>query len=143
MTKERGPDHTVDAFDSKTGRQLPEGQSDDRQILDRPDAHADRSDARLSDLGLLTTGKRALHFAELWEAELFRELRIEPELRTTRINEKGDFFPAIDTHVDHGQRTFVHEFEARLVSIAVQLVRLLAPEALQLRNIQCRVLRDN
>ena len=130
MINERGPDDAIDALDSKTGRQLPEGQSDDRQILDGPVAQADRIDARLPDLGLLSARKRALHFAELLEAELFRELRVEPELRTTSIDEEGDFVPAIDAHVDDGQRASVHEFEAGLLAITVQLVR----------RIQCRVL---
>ena len=140
MINERGPDDAIDALDSKTGRQLPEGQSDDRQILDGPVAQADRIDARLPDLGLLSARKRALHFAELLEAELFRELRVEPELRTTSIDEEGDFVPAIDAHVDDGQRASVHEFEAGLLAITVQLVRRLALEAPQLRDIQCRVL---
>ena len=74
-------------------------------ILDGPVAQADRIDARLPDLGLLSARKRALH---LLEAELFRELRVEPELRTTSIDEEGDFVPAIDAHVDDGQRASVH-----------------------------------
>jgi len=79
----------------------------------------------------------------LREAELFRELRVEPELRTTSIDEEGDFVPAIHAHVDDGQRASVHEFEAGLLAITVQLVRRLALEAPQLRDIQCRVLGDD
>src|SRR6188472_2488765 len=56
------------------------------------------------------------------------------------VSMKGDFVPAIDAHVDDGQRASVHEFEAGLLAITVQLVRRLALEAPQLRDIQCRVL---
>src|SRR2546423_10474228 len=89
---------------------------------------------------MLPAGKRALHRAELWRPKLFRELSVKRDLRTAGIDKEGDFVLAVYAHVYDRKRIGPHEFQARTFLFALQIISLLALEALQLRNVQRRVL---
>src|SRR4249919_3437779 len=91
---------------------------------------------------MLTASERALNVAELRKPKLLREVGVEPELRTPGIDEEADL-AAVHAHADHRQRSSVQEFEARGLPVAVHIIRRLAVEALQLRNVQGRILLDD
>ena len=69
-----------------------------------PIADGECVDPALLDLGMLAAGKSALDRAELRDAKLFGEIRVERDLRTPGIYEEGDFVAAVYAHVDHRQR---------------------------------------
>ena len=88
------------------------------------------------DLSVLSAGKRALYRAELRDAKLLGEVRVERDLRTPGIDEEGDFVAAVYAHANHRQRIGLYELQTRTRPVAMQFIRSLALEALQLRNVQ-------
>ena len=92
---------------------------------------------------MLSAGKGALYRAELRDAKLPGEVRIERDLRTPGIDEEGDFVAAIYAHANHRQRIGFYELQSRTRPVAMQFIGSLALEALQLRNVQARILRNN
>ena len=119
MIEERGAENAVDALDAEAFGELAQGDGDGRQVLDGPVAEREGVDPRLLDLGVLTAGKRALHVAELRQAKLLGELRVERDLRTAGVDEEGDLVTAIDAYTDQGQRIGLEEFHARELTIAL------------------------
>jgi hypothetical protein len=97
----------------------------------------------LLNLGVLAAGKGALHGAELRDAQLPGEVRVERNLRAPGVDEKGDLAAAVHAHAHQRQRIRPQESQARRLAIALHLIRRLALEALELRDIQCRILRDD
>jgi hypothetical protein len=92
---------------------------------------------------VLSAGKGALYSAELRDAKLLREIGVERDLRTPSIDEEGDFLAAIYAHIDERQRIGLHELHTRACAVAMQFIGRLALEALQHRNVQCRILLTN
>ena len=92
---------------------------------------------------MLPAGKCALYRAELRDAKLLGEIRVERDLRTPGIDEEGDFLAAVYAHVDHRQRIGLYELHTRACPVAMQFIGRLALETLQLRNVQCRILLTN
>ena len=92
---------------------------------------------------MLTAGKSALHRPELRNAKLPGEVRVERDLRTPGIDEEGDLVAAVNAHADQRQRIGLQELQARSFPGALHLIGRLALEALQLRDIQGRILRND
>ena len=63
------------------------------------------------DFSVLATGKGAFYRAELRDAKLLGEFRIERDLRTPGIDEEGDFVAAVYAHGDHRQRLGFYELQ--------------------------------
>ena len=140
MVEERSPDDTVDPLCAKALRELAQGQHRNGQIPYRPVADREGFDPPLLNLGVLATGKSALHRPELRDAKLPGEFRVERHLRAAGVDEKSDLVAPVHAHADQWQRVCPQEFQTRTLPIAAHLVRRLALEALQLRNIQRRIL---
>jgi hypothetical protein len=62
---------------------------------------------------------------------------IERYLRTSRIDEKGDFIATVYPHIDHWERIGFYKLQTYTCAVAFHFIGRLAFEAFQLRNIQC------
>ena len=65
------------------------------------------------DLSVLATGKGACYRAELRDAKLEGEFRIERDLRTPGIDEEGEFVAAVYAHAENRQRLGLYELQTR------------------------------
>ena len=92
---------------------------------------------------MLPAGKGALHRAELRDAKLLGKVRVERDLRTSGIDEERDLVAAIYAHVEYWQRIGPYKLHVRTFHVALQFIGRLSLETLQLRNVQCRILRSN
>ena len=92
MVEQGGADAPVDALHPESGRELAERQRHYGQVVNRPAADGERCNTRL---GVLAAGKRALHLAELRQAKLLREVRVERDFRTPGVDEEGDLLAAV------------------------------------------------
>ena len=92
---------------------------------------------------MLAAGKSALHRPELRDAKLPGEFRVERNLRASGVDEESDLVAPVHAHADQRQRICPQELQTRTLPVAMHLIGRLALEAPQLRNIQCRILRDD
>ncbi len=77
------------------------------------------------------------------DAKLLGEVRVECNLRAPGVDEKSDLVAPVYADTDQRQRICPQELETHDLPVALHLIGCLALEALQLRNIECRILIDD
>src|SRR5947209_7800673 len=92
---------------------------------------------------LLAARKRPLYRPKLRQAQFSSKICIEQDFRTPGIDEERHRLTAIYPHADQRQRLGPQELQMRTSAVALHFIRCLALEALQLRDVQCRVTRDD
>ena len=67
---------------------------------------------------MLPAGKGALHSAEFRDTKLLGKIRVERDLRTAGIDEKGHFLTTIYAHIDQRKRIGLYELDTRTRPVA-------------------------
>src|SRR4029453_3395864 len=109
MVKQSGPDDSVDLFHAESFRELAQGKHCRVLVFDGPIAERKSLNSPELNLSVLPPGKGALHCAELRDAKLLCEVRVEHDLRTPGIDEESYFLAAVYAHVQHGERISLYK----------------------------------